>query len=265
MLSDILKRILREYPMCRENETFSGNPLGTLVRRDLVNVISTTGSLGVRHVIKGSVGQGKWATVPWVAIMDTRLTKTTQSGIYIVYLFAGDGSSLYLTLNQGCTDIIQKKGRNAAHKEMVHRAHKVRMMISTPVGFTAANNITLGNDFYESGCIFYKQYKAGDLPDDETLIADLRTLLDAYVQYCDLIKPAYNPTSIKRISEVRNEVMNYEHRSDFNAKLSTLSSKKRSIMEQVTSEKQGLFHVDFSKPQLCERTYPVSCIINGIE
>jgi len=222
MLSDILKRILREYPMCRKNETFSGNSLGTLVRRDLVDVISTTGSLGVRHVIKGSVGQGKWATVPWVAIMDTRLTKTTQSGIYIVYLFAGDGSSLYLTLNQGCTDIIQKKGRNAAHKEMVHTAHKVRKMISTPLGFTSANNITPGNDFYESGCIFYKQYKAGCLPDDETLIADLRVLLNAYIEYYELTKPEHNPVSFKSISEVRDKVMNYEHRSDFDAKLQNI-------------------------------------------
>jgi hypothetical protein len=375
MLSKIFERILREYPMCSENETFSGNFMGTLVRRDLVDVISTIGVLGVHHIIKGSVGQGKWATVPWVAIMDTRLTTTTQSGIYVVYLFAGDGSSIYLTLNQGCTDIIQKKGCNAAHNEMVHKANKVRMMISTPDGFTAANDITLGNDFYESGCIFYKQYISGCVPDDKVLIADLVALLDNYVQYCNMIQ-SENSIPIKKYNpEVIEKAMDDEYKSDFKACLSKYKfsiaeietildslaivdtyiidiygsksiyeylnsdelshlrkrlvldkqfrrinkekakyllrtfnqyiaflhiSEKEKIkkadkqsltlfqdvnvddqtsigaitenasgveqsLEQISSEKQILTRVDFLKPQLCEWTYPVSCIINGVE
>ena len=36
-------------------------------------------------------------------------------------------------------------------------------------------------------------------------------------------------------------------------------------LEQLSSSKYGLAQVDFSKPELCERTNPVSCIINGIE
>jgi len=67
---------------------------------------------------------------------------------------------------------------------------------------------------------------------------------------------------VKSISEVRDKVMNYEHRSDFDAKLQNI---KRSTTEGVTTKNPGLYLVDFSKPQLCQETYPVSCIINGTE
>ena len=38
-----------------------------------------------RYVIKGSVGQGVWTDVPWVAIMNKEVTTSTQRGYYIVY------------------------------------------------------------------------------------------------------------------------------------------------------------------------------------
>jgi hypothetical protein len=261
MLSELFEKILREYPICKDKETFSGNPLAMLVRRDLPNIINTTGVLGVHHIIRGSVGQGKWANVPWVAIMDTRLTTTTQRGIYIVYLFAENGSSLYLTLNQGCTDIILKKGRKYANKEMVDTADKVRMMIPTPGGFSSTNTISLGNDFYENGCIFYKQYRVGSIPDDETLVTDLRVLLDAYARYCELTKSVYSPVLGQSYVEVREDVMNYKHR----IATDTNFSHNNSIKRNLANKKQTIFRVDFSKTQMCERTYPVSCIINGAE
>lgn len=39
--------------------------------------------------------------------MDTRITTTTQDGIYIVYLYSDDGNVLYLTLNQCCRDLVK--------------------------------------------------------------------------------------------------------------------------------------------------------------
>ncbi len=54
--------------------------------------------------VQGSVGQGNWAKIPWIAIMDTRITTSTQLGEYIVYLFSEDMSSVYLTLAQGVTE-----------------------------------------------------------------------------------------------------------------------------------------------------------------
>ena len=52
------------------------------------------------YIIKGSIGQGNWANVPWVSIYDKRITTSAIEGVYIVYLLSEDGEILYLTLNQ---------------------------------------------------------------------------------------------------------------------------------------------------------------------
>jgi 5-methylcytosine-specific restriction protein B len=40
--------------------------------------------------ISWSVGRGNWATIPWLAILDSRETKGTESGTYLVFLFRAD-------------------------------------------------------------------------------------------------------------------------------------------------------------------------------
>lgn len=57
-----------------------------------------------RYIVKGSVGQGVWTDVPWVAVMDQKVTDSTQRGYYLVYLFSEDMRRLYLTLAQGVTE-----------------------------------------------------------------------------------------------------------------------------------------------------------------
>jgi 5-methylcytosine-specific restriction enzyme B len=61
------------------------------------------------YVIKGSVGQGVWTDVPWVAIMNKEVTTSTQRGYYIVYLFSDDMSKLYLTFAQALPKRQKKK------------------------------------------------------------------------------------------------------------------------------------------------------------
>ena len=38
----------------------------------------------------GSVGSGNWAAVPWVAILNPKITKSVSEGVYIVFLFFGN-------------------------------------------------------------------------------------------------------------------------------------------------------------------------------
>ena len=40
--------------------------------------------------VKPSVGQGNWASVPWIAVLHPRETDTTQHGVYPVLLFRED-------------------------------------------------------------------------------------------------------------------------------------------------------------------------------
>jgi hypothetical protein len=55
--------------------------------------------------VKIGVGLGGWTKTPWVALLDSRETTSTQRGRYIVFLVAEDLSTTYLTLNQGMTRV----------------------------------------------------------------------------------------------------------------------------------------------------------------
>jgi len=60
--------------------------------------------------VEWSAGVGRWAKIPWIALMDRRETTTTQQGVYCVYLFREDMSGVYLTLNQGVNKVIKELG-----------------------------------------------------------------------------------------------------------------------------------------------------------
>ncbi len=53
--------------------------------------------------IQSSNGIGKYAKIPWVRIFDKSLSPRPNQGFYVVALFAADGSSVFLSLNQGAT------------------------------------------------------------------------------------------------------------------------------------------------------------------
>jgi 5-methylcytosine-specific restriction protein B len=85
------------------------------------NLISQINWLPPTVIVKWSVGQGNWARVPWVAFLDSRLTDTTQKGIYLVYLFREDMQGLYLALIQGVTDVVAQPGITQAEGRQLLR------------------------------------------------------------------------------------------------------------------------------------------------
>jgi hypothetical protein len=65
-------------------------------------------------MFKWSAGKGVWASVPWFALLDKRITTSTQRGVYIVLLVAQDLSCAYLTLNQGMTELVTEHKQSGA-------------------------------------------------------------------------------------------------------------------------------------------------------
>jgi hypothetical protein len=92
------------------------------------------------------VGQGNWAAVPWIALLNTEVTRSTQVGIYVVFLIATDLNRIFLTLNQGTTNLVRELGQRETQKRMLDVASKTRMLVSdlTAVGFVLDNKINLG-------------------------------------------------------------------------------------------------------------------------
>lgn len=130
-----------------------------------------------------SAGRGNWAHVPWVSFLDERETTTTQSGVYCVYLFDSEMRGVYLTLNQGVTEV----GRS--HAKLRERAQSLeRFCADLREGFSVGEVPDLGTSSglggaYAAGTAALRYYAATGLPTDEALMEDLESLLGAYDSY----------------------------------------------------------------------------------
>lgn len=194
-LTESILYFLKKYKPAK-GEIFTGHPVGNYIRNTIPSKFYESGIIDrSKYIITGSVGQGKWANVPWLCIFNRAITTTATKGIYIVYLLSSDGNSLYLTFNQGCTDIkenIKTNQKKETIRIMRERANELINVIDSR-GFNSDTNISLGNgltelaELYQKGTIFYKQYTEQNLPSEEQLQADLKNMLEIYEEYYEKI------------------------------------------------------------------------------
>ena len=207
-LKPVMDRVLNTY-IAAKRETFAGHSLGNYFRNDIPTVFYSSGLVpSTEYLVAGSVGQGNWATVPWIGIFDRKITTSARKGVYIVYLLAKDGQTLYLTFNQGCTDIRHEHSKSETIQIMRDKAKEIISRID-PRGFRVDENIDLGDgltelaELYQKGTIFYKAYKKGEVPSETVLRQDLANMMNIYAEYVsgkssldDIWQPSaeeYNP------------------------------------------------------------------------
>ena len=190
VLRDLILQITDEYVPAK-SEPFIGHRIGSLFRHTFPEVIYNTGIVNPsKYLIVGSVGQGQWATVPWICIFDRSITTTATHGVYIVYLLAKDGSALYLTLNQGCSDIRASHTKKETIQIMRQQAEEILKEIDT-LDFFSDDRLDLGSgltelaELYQKGTILYKAYKKESIPDEATLRADLLKMMQIYLAYAN--------------------------------------------------------------------------------
>jgi hypothetical protein len=191
--SDLLRTFLLEFAKARSEPFQKTVPLWNSMS-DVKTRIEQFPAVKNRPdlVVSISVGQGNWATVPWIALLNARITKSTQEGVYIVYLIAAELDRIFLTLNQGTTNLVRELGHREARKRMLDVANKSRVAIGdlAAAGFILDNNISLGGDSwlaknYEMGTIAHYDFGASDIPNDEQMNALLKAALDAYDRAVD--------------------------------------------------------------------------------
>ena len=206
-----------------KKQIFAGNPVGTFIRDRIPSLIYSTNIVDrQRFLIKGSVGQGQWATVPWLCIFNQSITTTATKGVYIVYLLSSDGNSLYLTFNQGCTDIRNSHSKKDTIDIMRKRADELINQIDSR-GFLSDTNIFLGNgltelaELYQKGTIFYKEYKKNNIPSEGELREDLSKMIEIYDDY------------VKNLNTNNDTVTN--------------NTAKTGVDKQMTQEKQNIEHI----------------------
>ena len=192
MRDEILK-FMQQCPEAKQ-QPFSENPFGSFVRTDIPRALYDTGIVEQgKYKIQASVGAGNWAMIPWICVFDRAITESAQKGVYIVYLLSRDSKRLYLTFNQGCTDLRQQHSRRDTIEIMHQKAEKVRSQVRNP-GFTAACDIDLGESLtelgqlYQEGTIFYREYRVDHVPAEEELREDLRKMVQVYSEYSQSLK-----------------------------------------------------------------------------
>ncbi|WP_181418661.1 MrcB family domain-containing protein [Pseudoroseicyclus aestuarii] len=164
---------------------FTNSKFGDFVRRDIA--VEAKNLLTFRSVdlkVRASVGQGVWASVPWLAFFDPLITETATKGFYVVYLINPDEQTITLSMNQGTTaiynDFGQTRGRDVLKRRARDMADRVpefaKHFSEAPINLGSIAGLPAG---YEAGHSFGKTYTAGMFTDD-ILQADLHQMLRAY-------------------------------------------------------------------------------------
>ena len=186
-LQKLLKKFMEEYESelnaARKDKDFK-RPLGNIVRKDIAHLIGAQLPENI-YKVKGSVGSGSWADVPWIGVFDKRVTTSAQRGVYIVYLLNKTTKELFLTLNQGVTDVVTTSNSKAADN-LQNRAQSIRSKIGSFPGLESSL-IGSGSKDYDAGCIYYIKYSLDSLPEDEKLYSDLNKFIEAYKAYYDKV------------------------------------------------------------------------------
>jgi len=191
-LTECVKYLFDNYVQATKGP-FADSSVGEYVRNMIPQNFIKSGLIDkTNYKIKASVGQGIWAQVPWIGIFRNDITDSAQNGVYIVYLLSADGNSLFLTFNQGFTDIAKDKTAKETVDEMRKRASDCISKLNKH-SFRSDENISLGSnltnraEMYQKGAIFYKEYQKQNLPSEEILRHDLNDMLEIYEEYYEKI------------------------------------------------------------------------------
>lgn len=205
MLRATIEEIFREY-LYSKNEKFADHPLAYVLRNDFPAFLKTLTDHSEDYKFSGSAGQGNWTYSPWVAVFNKKITESAQKGYYIVYLFREDMKGVYLSLNQGMTNIRNQTSDNARTKRILKsRASDYRSKLPIEPSNKFLNEIDLGvvnspnAPFYEAGNIIAKYYSADNLPSEDILESDYKELLNLY----DTLANENTLTIVEDVNEIQ--------------------------------------------------------------
>ena len=172
---DKIKKLMSEYAeiYTKAWETLSfKHPIAAMVRDEITQDFRELDFLDPdTYIVKASCGAGRFTAVPWIAIFNSKITKSAQKGVYIVYLLNKDTQELFLTLNQAATGF--------SLDELSQNSDRIRKQLKIQY----SEPIACGHKGYDAGCILSKKYTFADLNDEQAFKADLKTFVELYYQY----------------------------------------------------------------------------------
>ncbi len=162
-----------------------------VVKGWIASVASTVASGQVELRVKAGGRQSQVAPVAWIRIYSPAHSPATTAGFYLVYLFSGDGTAVYLSLNQGTSEYRANKWRPVTDaSELLARAQSARATLGAwdsdllsdgwadidlaVEGLPVGPESKLRAPNYELANVIAVPYLAGAMPDDSELLSDLQ-------------------------------------------------------------------------------------------
>lgn len=152
------------------------------------------------YKVKGSVGQSSLTGIPWLSVMDKHVTKSTQEGFYISYLFSKNAKKLHLSIALGATQFEDLYGANNKTTDKIIQAKNqfvqnfnrhapaesfetMDLLDKKDTNFARefSNSMTRIANYYKGGSFFTKSYDLVNPNFEENdLVNDLARYLDSY-------------------------------------------------------------------------------------
>lgn len=183
-----LQRVLELQPYWTWQKTDEMDERGKLVRNEVSgwmrdNVDELASAIGIPVSDFFAVGRdatGRKTRVPWTRFGSHERAPSATDGFYVVYLWAFDGSAVYLSLNQGTTDF---KSGEYVRKPLNVLESRVAWAQNVTADWAAARTdlvplvlADVGDDSlgrgYELGNIASVRYPVDAIPGDDQLLAD---------------------------------------------------------------------------------------------
>lgn len=152
-----------------------GTGVGVEVQKSIIDLKNDISRIASSFGMEAgfSIGIGRWSAVPWIRVFYPDISPSAQYGIYIVYLFAASGKSVFITLNQGTS--------KTSIEEITSIKNKIQKEIDPQNFLLNKGNLNIGDDKgYGKAAIFYKEYNINNLPSDNEMKEDLRNLMNIY-------------------------------------------------------------------------------------
>lgn len=188
-LQEMFKIVMNQYIEVKNSQFGQSNPLydqWKSLKTQMINEIVQKSGLDFEHKYVNDLhedgkarpdGQGKWSHVFGFSIRFPYI-KSTQAGVYIVYLFNMEKKWAYLTLSQGASEY-----KNSIPK-LKSRIEELRSKLDL-TGFDVSPAET-GKSVFDASVIAHKKYTVEDIPNDEVLYEDLRKMALIYDQYSEI-------------------------------------------------------------------------------
>jgi len=182
-ISDLISEFATKYP-AEIKQPFRLTDNSKILTDKLPKLVSKKLGLIKSLKTKGSVGVGNWGEIPWMAIMDTEITTSTERGYYIAYLFDKKLQNIYLSLAVGWTQYKSEYGtKDGRIKIEATCKHYAKYLSEVPGDFSYGTiNLNAENTLgkgYEMGIIISKRYSIEELTDEE-ILEDTKNLIAIY-------------------------------------------------------------------------------------